>query len=305
LRFTVLNFYRLTCDEPAFRETETLAALHLALNLPVAAKSSLPEDDDSFVDAQEDEFFDAQSQSNDEVGIFPSREHSFGSSDISELAWLCNTEVHRESSLISPPERKRMSFEVQFDLSKLRVHFNKESRHRRLFVVEMDRTSVCRRVELSGRSVTRATIGNLTFSDADYVDDKTLYREILGLKTDSRTRDDERTSSLLEMELFVNPRTRCYIDQDIPVKPDHDYKGVSVDLVNKRIRGYDSFVKARFSPMRFVYLQQVWFEIIDYFFEGIVGYEVWGNQRPTFGPPHNVEHDPPNADRLSFTRFVS
>jgi hypothetical protein len=31
--------------------------------------------------------------------------------------------------------------------------------------------------------------------------------------------------------------------------------------------------------MRFVFLQQLWFAIIDYFFEGITGYEVWGNVR--------------------------
>jgi hypothetical protein len=40
--------------------------------------------------------------------------------------------------------------------------------------------------------------------------------------------------------------------------------------------------------MRFVYLQQLWFEIIDYFFEGITGYEVWGNVRPKQDPSKGV-----------------
>jgi hypothetical protein len=44
--------------------------------------------------------------------------------------------------------------------------------------------------------------------------------------------------------------------------------------------------------MRFVYLQQLWFEIIDYVFEGILGDEVWGRDRPDFNKKREEqEHD--------------
>lgn len=53
-------------------------------------------------------------------------------------------------------------------------------------------------------------------------------------------------------------------------------KSVHIDADNRLVTGCDSAVSFRFSPMRFVILQQLWLEIIDYFFQGIMGYEVWG-----------------------------
>ena len=52
--------------------------------------------------------------------------------------------------------------------------------------------------------------------------------------------------------------------------------------------------------MRFVYLQQLWFEIVDYFFEGIVGYEVWGGKKPEPVRAMAVEPRIQTADSFSF-----
>jgi hypothetical protein len=241
--------------------------------------------EESFFDAEEEEFFDARS--------------CYSSSPDSDIETY-PTEVFHAHPL---SDASNVPFVFEFALSKLRVHFNKESRHRRLLVVDMDRTFVHRTADARGESTTKATIGNLTLSDADYAHDKTLYREILGLKTDSRP-DAEGQSSLLEMELRMNARSREYTDHFEETGDEHEVGTVKVDLTEKRAHGYDTFVKATFSPMRFVYLQQAWFEIIDYFFEGIVGYEVWGNHRSTFVSQVDTALDAPNADRLSFTLFV-
>jgi hypothetical protein len=269
---------------------ETLSALFFAMKLPVDLRPSAWTNDaglltNEFFDAEEDEFFDARSWYSSSVD-----------SEIETLpAEVCPARPLSDESVVP--------FIFEFALSKLRVHFNKDSRHRRLLVVDMDRTSVHRTVEPRGGSTTKARIGNLTFSDADYAHDKTLYREILGLKTDSRP-DSEGQSSLLEMELRMNPRSRQYVDHFEETGDENDVGTVKVDLTEKRAHGYDTFVRATFSPMRFVYLQQAWFEILDYFFEGIVGYEVWGNPRPTPASLLETSLDAPNADRLSFTLFV-
>jgi hypothetical protein len=266
---------------------ETFAALFFAMKLPAIAEGdtsvafSGQSSDDSFFDAEEDEFFDARSTCS-------TADDTRASHDFRERI---------------EPQPLRMPFELEFTLSKLRVHFNKDSRHRRLLVVDMDRTFIHRIIRAPEDSITKASIGNLTFSDADYSHDKTLYREILGLKTDIGC-EIEDVSSLLEMELRVNPRKRSYIDD---CEPDTERKDttVEIDLVQRKVSGYDTSVKATFSPMRFVYIQQLWFEIIDYFFEGIVGYEVWGNSRPSLGPNRGSSLDAPHADGVSFTKFVS
>lgn len=266
---------------------ETIAALHKAAKLPtdVLPKDDPSLDDERFIDAEEDEYFDAlQTESVD------GRRSLVASTDLSGNLEGVYSRVNRDQGPSS----------LHFELSRLRVHLNKETRHRRLLIVEMDNTKIYRRVETSGKSRTWATLGNLTASDADYSLNKTLYREILGLKTDSSNQTGAQ-SSLLEMEVLVNPKSRT-----LGVGNVQSYDGeVVIDVVAQTASGYDSFIKARFSPMRFVYIQQVWFEIVDYFFEGIVGYEVWGKLRPAFGPLHDVTQDPPNADRINFTKFVS
>lgn len=170
------------------------------------------------------------------------------------------------------------AFHVKFKLSALRVNFNKDSRHRRVLTAEMDDTDVFYVLEQSGRSNTKARIGNLSFVDPSSTTNLTLYKEILGLKSDSFGK--EKATSLLEMDLSMNPRTGRVVASDEDIRDDNVTQAVSVDCRNGTVHGADISVSLRLSPMRFVYLQQLWLEIIDYFFEAIVGYEVWGKQRP-------------------------
>lgn len=214
------------------------------------------------------------------------------------------------------------SFEVTFNLSKLRVNFNKESRHRRLMAAEMDGTDVYYLRKPSGVSISQAKIGNLTFSDPSSATNSTLYDEILGLKPRPFGQSSGTASSLLEMDLCINPRSRRVIDQGFYVKVPSS--GVTIDCHDGKAVGSDISVLLRLSPMRFVYLQQLWLEIVDYFFEAIIGYEVWGSKRPPSGadalrsePGDGQQEGPPmfqsgvlrstlpgiRADDFSFTRF--
>jgi hypothetical protein len=159
---------------------------------------------------------------------------------------------------------------------------------------------------MGGGYIANVTIGNLSFADADSAFNKTLYREIIGLKTNP-TCPDDNPSSLLEMKMVKNPRSRRYTSgKDTFADSSVLNESVSVDVAQGALRGCDFSLVARFSPMRFVYLQQLWFEIVDYFFEGIAGYEVWGNTRPVPVPVNEIRLVSSSngiADNVTFTRF--
>ena len=167
---------------------------------------------------------------------------------------------------------------IYFDLSKLRVHFNKETRLRRLITAEMNKTSIHHKMNSNGGSSTVAQVGNLTLTDPSYINGNTLYGEILGLKSDICG-----TASLLKIQFDTfcrekdsttkSPQRRSKAKQDV-LKP------VQVNVEEGVVYGCDSFISLHFSPMRFVLLEQLWLEIIDYFYDGIMGYEVWGGMPP-------------------------
>ena len=183
----------------------------------------------------------------------------------------------------SSNETQASMIKVTFQLSKLRINFNKESRYRRLITAEMSRTRVEYKSKPSGGSKTNASIGNLTFMDPVCKHGSSLYREILGLNTDSRQK-----ASLLEITHESFPRApnihSKISDDDFS---SHEFsnwrknlKSVEIDSESRYIYGCDTAISLQFSPMRFVVLEQLWLEISDYFFEGIMGYEVWGKDRP-------------------------
>lgn len=310
---------------------ETIAALHKAIKKPFQLELKETRDGTSdserFFDAEEEDFQDAgsvQSKSSES-----SSEQSSHPSSSSELAVSSSSGSSFESGGLlfgrplsptqqwisglsplwqappSPPDPPQSnSFEIIFDLSKLRVNFNKESRHRRVVSAEMDRTAVVYSLRPTGGYVAKVTLGNFILSDADSVDNKTLYREIVGLKTDAPL-DRGKPASLLEMSIVKNPRSRRFVSGQIA---EHqagkgNEESVTIDVSTASVRGCDIFFSAQFSPMRFVYLQQLWFEVIDYFFEGITGYEVWGNRRPAPIPPSELQFAPMNAGAFAFTRF--
>lgn len=219
-------------------------------------------------------------------------------------------------------------FELSFALSTLQVSFNKETRHRRLIIAEMDSTSIRYSTRQEGGSKTVARIGNLVFTDPSFSDGTTLYNQILGLKSDGIS-SNKAESSLLELTFIANNAerrfesglpSRLFLETQASYEQDYHEDGVTINTDTGEIRGCNYYVDIAFSPMRFVYLQQLWFEIIDYFFEGITGYEVWGNTRPKLEPSMEVFHtsDPrespinerrkPNlpgakAEGISFTCF--
>ena len=158
-----------------------------------------------------------------------------------------------------------------FELSKLRVRFNKESRKRRLITAEMDQTNAQYSHKVSGGMKADATVGNLTLVDPSGEDGETLYSQILGLKTDGLSKD----TSLWKMKYESFTRG----SEDEIAGASDDMRAAKIDRENGRVDGVDSRVELAFSPMRFVYLQQLWLEMADYFFEGILGDAVWG--RPT------------------------
>ena len=311
---------------------ETLAALQKAMKVPVqlTSKERAPDtsddDDDetAFFDAEEDNFYDVESLSSDDdeslliseiaeshVSYFSDAAHEWDP----RLAWEAG--LQNPIGLMSPMNRGylesphrtttrpvvlRKPFESIFNLSKLRVNFNKESRHRALISVEMDRTSIEFASRHGGGSKTMATIGNLTFTDSDSRHNKTLYREILGLQTDKASSIDG-PSSLLEMEIVMNPRSRHYVTRvDEMLDSDEVEESVSIDVAEGSIQGCDYSLRARFSPMRFVYLQQLWFEVMDYFFEGVIGSAVWGGEDAA-SPLPGAASVAAQADTMSFTRF--
>lgn len=186
-----------------------------------------------------------------------------------------------------PPRRKlpSITFAAKFQLSKLRVRFNKETRLRRLVVAEMNETLIQYRSKPFGGARTVANFGNFTLLDPSKYDGSTLYGEILGLKTGA-----DRSESMLKITHETFPREdKSAEDRAMPnnIKEVEnidaicrDEISVSIDSSKRCIVGCDTFISMHFSPMRFVLLQQLWMEIADYFFEGIVGYEVWGRIRP-------------------------
>ena len=168
------------------------------------------------------------------------------------------------SPVRSPPKlaRKQKPFEVVFELSKLRVSFNKEARHRTVMIAQMDGTSVSYTTRADGGSRTTISIGNLVFIDPAHDQRSTLYRQILGLKSADNEQIGETPSSLLEMEIFINPKTRNFSSVIDENEGDPCSRSVTIDCEHGIVTGCNYFVRATFSPMRFVFLEQLWFEII-------------------------------------------
>lgn len=304
---------------------ETIAAINRAVKRPIDKRqhygnvddcSTLMADDtldidtnETFFDANEDDFYDA---SEDHLASFSSRKPK-----MSEFADITHgppeaivTELRLDTSSKDVNDTEDIRREagpflkpllVTFSLSKLRVSFNKDARHRKLVAAEMDRTLIQRTTHASGKSKINLTIGNLTFSDSES-HEKTLYKEILGLQTDYSSALTE-PASLLEMEILGNTRCRKYLPLKDKNEALSEESMVSVDLMNGEVHGFDTLVKANFSPMRFVYVQQIWLEVIDYFFEGILGYDVWGNSPPSPIDLATLENTEISSESISFTRF--
>ena len=295
---------------------ETIAAIARSISSkPLEAEPPLFDDsfqdsittlDEEFFDAPEDAFFDAVGDECSGLDHEFSGNSSFRAilSVFSARPSTKDAEYPDEKSLLNDFMFETKPLQIVFSLVKLKINFNREVRHRRLITTEMDNTTIRFKAMSNGGSRTYFKMGNLSLSDCSSGSHKTLYREILGLKTDSRMGIESK--SLLEMEMIVNPRSRRY--KSLGGKRDDPLAQigvpVSIDLSDGVIHGFDTYFSARFSPMRFVFLEQLWFEIVDYFFCGVIGNEVFGGKTPSPSDASRIlEGKCVDAEKISFTRF--
>ncbi|KAL3934686.1 MAG: hypothetical protein SGBAC_009646, partial [Bacillariaceae sp.] len=288
---------------------ETFAQIQEALRLPLGQEPakiytheeavSFMSEDDEFFDAEEDEFFEAGSDVDRSIQPPPDLlMYRFKTSTWIEngglrlslplaashaspfLTSLATTNHEATENVEDERLLKKRSFEIKFELSVLSINFNKEVRHRKLVNAQMDATSISYKTNPMGGSLTKMKMGNLVFTDPDSLSNKSLYGQILGLKPDSGTSQESEVLSLLVMEIRVNPPKREF-DSKVVDSDQTRNGGVAIDRERGQMTGSNNFIRATFSPMRFVFLEQLWFEIIDYFFEGVMGAAVWGGKRIT------------------------
>jgi hypothetical protein len=173
------------------------------------------------------------------------------------------------------------------------INFNKDNRRRRLAIAHISEARIHHFSKPNGGFKTTVDMINFTLSDPLHIYGSTLYSEILGLKQESRN-----TSSVFHLEFESFPRLSDQIKSDIMTQPCAQLNGDTL-----KIDGCDTLLSLRFSPMRFVYLQQLWMEIIDYFFEGVIGYEVFGKDRPKPLAEANGTSPELIPDDMRFLRF--
>ena len=303
---------------------ETIAAIGRAMAVPTSETKDDPTlESESFFDAQEEEFFDVQSETSS-VGsralseILSSRQSSqsdFPCESPPRVPWsgLLQTTVAGVASpgqLVhsswlprhcspssSPKKQSRQSLECTFRLSRLSMEFNKDYRRRRVFSAAMTDSFFSFQTNPYGGSRTNASIGNLIVLDTGTSASRTLYKKILGLQT------GDTDGSLLRFSLSINPRERqmSFVPDDTMVGSED--VSVSIDYDAGLVRGCDFSVNATLSPMRFVYIQQLWLEIVDYFFEGIIGSGVWSGRPSSTLPSLDVPDSPSVVESFTFTRF--
>lgn len=160
-------------------------------------------------------------------------------------------------------------FLLTFSLSKLYVNFNKDLRKCRLFSVQMDHTNVEYLTKPLGGIKISATMGNFAVND-NGTNGGTLYTQMIGLKMIQ----EQKSIFLMNYESFPRDMYDKHFNEDC------DTKKIVIDNERGTVSGCDSSISLNFSPMRFVFMQQFWLELSDYFFEGILGYEVWGAEKP-------------------------
>ena len=153
-----------------------------------------------------------------------------------------------------PQAEVKFSRRISFHLSKICVSFNKDSQRRALFGAEMNETHIIHRVSERGSNI-EASIADANFTDGEASDSgKTLYRKLIGLHSTSK--------SSIVMSLEKSP----------PHAHERDARDAE----------FHNVMKVSFSEMKFVYIHQLWMEIFDYFFEGVIGHAVMGTKpKPT------------------------
>ena len=189
--------------------------------------------------SHEYEFFDAL----DETDTWNSSETIGGA--------FSSTSINNENGGVGvptagPDEHPAPPFNISFSLSKLRVNFNKDSQMRCLFIVEMNRTKTsCFLKPLGGSKIT-ATVADMRFIDPEGVTGGTLYSQIIGVQPEALG----PATSIVQMEFETFP----------PLLSNKNSK-----INSNGSREYDNLMKLDFSAMRFVFISQLWLEMLDYY----------------------------------------
>eukprot|EP00536_Pseudo-nitzschia_multiseries_P004057 jgi/Psemu1/323294/estExt_fgenesh1_pg.C_650034 len=243
--------------------------------------------------------FGGQLSDHGRISISPFRIGQFQSARMNESTFfdaLAAPKPKTETDTVDNKKRSRQK-EIIFKLSKLRVSFNKETRHRKVFVAQMDRTFVSYSTRISGGSKIKMNLGNLVFIDPAHEENGTLYGQILGLQTKSKDVEKNSFSSLLEMEIIMNPKVRTFSSLLEGDRSDT----VTIDKEGGKMIGSNCCVTAKLSPMRFVLIEQLWMEMMDYFFDGIIGTEVLGGTTDESTPENPLDSIGLNQMDSSYT----
>jgi len=172
--------------------------------------------------------------------------------DLNETADVARE--HHKSQATDVAEVPSPQFSIVFHLSQLRVNFNKDSQNRCLFSVDMNQTDISYHRKPLGGAITTATVANARLRDSGEVSGGTLYGQMIGLQSGNFTSSSAPTSSIVHMSFESFTRQN---DQDSE---------------------FHNMMKLNFSEMKFVYIHQLWLEIFDYVFEGVLGHAVWGSK---------------------------
>lgn len=178
----------------------------------------------------------------DNTEFFDALENDYpGSNEVTQTQTKVQTTAQAEA---------KSARRISFHLSKIYVSFNKDSQRRALFGAEMNKTDILHRVSDRGSTI-EATIADANFTDGEASDSgKTLYRNLIGLHSTSKS------SIVMSLEK----------------SPPHAHERDASDAE------FHNVMKVSFSEMKFVYIHQLWMEIFDYFFEGVIGHAVMGTK---------------------------
>ncbi|GMH78198.1 hypothetical protein TL16_g07706 [Triparma laevis f. inornata] len=235
---------------------ECMARIFYALRYESSSQNSgVREDDDD-----DDDFYDAEDVSITSIEDVKPRTSFYEDTDEYENLKFFSPlpELKKNIRTSSEPVKK---FTLNLNMSSLEVKFNKDGRGRRLVDVGISELvlSFVRnpRVETGlGGHLTKCTFSSLTLNDISTPCN--LYSSII-----SNTPTSSNITKL-SFESFERP-----------INGKEGEGAVIGD--DGEVDNWDTEFKIEFDGVRVVYIQQLWLEIIDYFFIGIMGNEVWGN----------------------------
>eukprot|EP01052_Picozoa_sp_SAG31_P008229 SAG31_NODE_411_length_15982_cov_7.055027_1_plen_4456_part_00 len=176
------------------------------------------------------------SSSDSDQEFFDVSEGSFRRDNLNDK--LATTETSAHSVEI---DDEMVHLKVTATMQRFSLSLNKEVQRRKLVQLAMEDVKV-EYIECARTTHSCGELGNLSVTDLSpegATNDE--YRELLGLK--------ERGASLLTFDYE-------YFSRESPLHSE---------------KGFDSQLQLHFSPMKFVYIQQQYFELLDYLYAGLLG----------------------------------